>query len=319
MEPISTPPRAYSAAHFGLTIDGFDELGLFRSIEGGGMKIDVMTYQTGGSPGLTRQPGKAKFEEFKVQCGMAMCRPFYNWLQEFFTGTCGRRSGELLAADFQYNVRARRQFTNALITEVTMPKLDAGDKGAANLTVSIAPDEMQFQKPDGKKLRVPQRTLEQKLWASCNFEFTISGYETVTDQASKVDSFTVKQKTVDYHVGALRSPFKHPGRIELPNLTFYVPEAHAYPLLERVQKASKTGNKETKPLQGSLVTLSNERTPVFHIDFTGGEIASASIDKSDAGSEDIKQVKFEMAIQSLKFSHVDIDTQAEEFNAKFSE
>jgi phage tail-like protein len=319
MEPISTPPRAYSAAHFGLTIDGFDETGLFRSIEGGGVKVDVMTYQTGGSSGLTRQPGKPKFEEFKVQCGMAMCRPFYNWLQEFFTGACKRRSGELLAADFQYNVRARRQFNNALITEVTMPKLDAGDKGPANLTVSIAPEEMLFQKPTGEKLRVPQRTLEQKLWASCNFEFTISGFEGVTDNVSKIDSFTVKQKTVDYHVGAQRTAFKHPGRIELPNITFYVPEAHAFPLIERAYKAGHDGTKEVKPLQGSLTTLSNDRNPVFHIDFTGGEIASVTIDKSDAGSEDIKQVKFEMAIQSLKFSHVDIDTKTEQFNAAFNE
>jgi len=320
MEPISTPPRAYSAAHFGLTIDGYDDVGLYRSIEGGGVKIDVMSYQTGASPGVTRQPGKAKFEEFKVQCGMAMCRPFYNWIQDFFRGRGARRSGMLYAADFQYNIRAQRQFTNALITEVTMPKLDAGDKGPANLSVSIAPDEMTFLKGDGKKLTLPKRTLDQKLWASCNFEFTLSGYESVSDNVSKVDSFTVKQKTVDYHVGAQRTPFKHPGRIELPNLTFYVPEAHALPLIERAHHAGFRGTKggdgkELAPLQGQLRTLTNDRAPVFSVEFTGGQIASITVDKSDAGSEDIKQVKFEMAIETLSFSHVAIETENEELLA----
>ena len=41
-------PRAYAAAHFALELHGIDqELGLFRSIEGGSVKAEVLTYQCG--------------------------------------------------------------------------------------------------------------------------------------------------------------------------------------------------------------------------------------------------------------------------------
>lgn len=310
MLPTSTPPRAYSGAHFGMTLDGFDDIGLFRSIEGGGVKVDVMTYQSGGNIAVAKHIGKPKFEDFKVSCGMAMCRPFYNWIKEFFAGRGTRRNGELLAADFHYNIRARRQFKNALLTEVAMPKLDAADKGPANLTVTVSPEEMLFLKPEGQQtLQLPERTLEQKLWASCNFEVELAGFPDVARHVSKVDGFSVKQKIVEYHGGGSRHPQKHTGRLELPSLNFYVPEAFAYPLIDKAHKRGHKGTKETAPISGSLTTFSNDRTPVFEIAFTGGEIANISVDKSDATSEDIKQVKFEMQIQGISFNHVDIETE----------
>src|SRR5678815_1158775 len=43
------PPQkpTYAAAHFALELDGQDSVGMFRSIEGGGIKAEVLTYQHG--------------------------------------------------------------------------------------------------------------------------------------------------------------------------------------------------------------------------------------------------------------------------------
>jgi hypothetical protein len=68
--------RAYAAAHFALELDGKDSVGLFRSIEGGGVRADVMTYQNGGTYDRWRQLGKPKFEDIKLQVGMSMSQPF---------------------------------------------------------------------------------------------------------------------------------------------------------------------------------------------------------------------------------------------------
>src|SRR6185503_3493972 len=68
----SISPRAYAAAHFALELHGIDKLGVFRSVEGGSIKCDVMTYQHGGNYDRWRQLGKAKFEDIKLQFGMAM-------------------------------------------------------------------------------------------------------------------------------------------------------------------------------------------------------------------------------------------------------
>jgi hypothetical protein len=321
MQPSNNQNRAYSAAHFGMTLDQIDEIGLFRSLEGGGVKVDVLSYQAGGNHGPLKQPGKPKFEDFKVQCGMAMGRGFYNWMSEFFAGRVQPRSGSLIAADFHYQVRARRHFRGALISEVALPKLDANDKGPANLTVTVAPEFMEFKKPDpGEKLQLPMRTLEQKLWTACNFEVNFNGrFPTVAANVSKVDGYSVKQKVTEYHAGAQRHPLKCAGRVEWPTINFYVPEAFAGELIDYAYARGVAGWNPTPSgagahLLGSIVMQANDRTPVFEVDFTGGEITNVTIDKSDAGSEEIKQVKFEMQIESLKFSHIAIDKERDELN-----
>src|ERR1044071_1985322 len=47
--PQGKPPQkpTYAAAHFALELDGKGEIGMFRSIEGGGIKAEVLTYQHG--------------------------------------------------------------------------------------------------------------------------------------------------------------------------------------------------------------------------------------------------------------------------------
>ena len=87
-------PRAYAAAHFALELHGIDQnLGVFRSIEGGGLKVDVMTYQNGGIYDRWRQLGKPKFKDIKLMLGMGVSEPFYTWISEFFSGNGSRKNG----------------------------------------------------------------------------------------------------------------------------------------------------------------------------------------------------------------------------------
>src|SRR3954471_3698576 len=86
-------PRVYAAAHFALELDGKKDVGLFRSIEGGGVKADVMTYQQGGIYDRWRSIGKQKYEDIKLQVGMSMSKPFYDWIAKFFDGVPDRKNG----------------------------------------------------------------------------------------------------------------------------------------------------------------------------------------------------------------------------------
>src|SRR5690349_487428 len=96
--------RTYAAAHFALELDGKEGVGLFRSIEGGGVRADVMTYPMAGGRVYERwrQVGKPKFEDIKLQVGMAMGEPFYEWIHQFFHGKQDRKTGSIVAADFYY-------------------------------------------------------------------------------------------------------------------------------------------------------------------------------------------------------------------------
>jgi hypothetical protein len=302
--------RAYSAAHFGLELDGNHKtVGLFRSIEGGGVSAEVMTYQTGAHYDVWRQLGKPKYEEFKIQVGMAMSKPFYDWMADFFAGRPTRKNGAILAADFYYAERARREFSEALISSVDIPKLDGSDKNSAYMTVTVAPEKMVFKKGDGQKLKFEHDDQIAKLWTACNFRFSIDGLHDNMRRVTKIDGFSVKQRVVEHHVGGQLAPIKVPSRVEWPNITFYVPEADAQPIIAEYMKHAADGNPQKADNQrnGLIETFDNSNQTLFNILLKGVQLKSVTPDKSDANSEEIKQVKFEISIESLEFEYLRLE------------
>jgi phage tail-like protein len=297
-----TGPRAYAAAHFALELHGIDKLGMFRSIEGGGIKADVMTYQNGGTYDRWRQLGKPKFEDIKLQVGMAMSEPFYKWIEEFFSGKASRKNGAIIAADFYYKERARREFSDAMIKELTFPKLDGTDKNTAYMNVALSVEDIVFKKGEaGKALTQNAGSEEQKAWKACNFQFSIDGLDCCT-RVTKVDSFTVKQNILEYASGGRRSVSKTPSAIDFPQLSFYLPESDAQPLFDHFKKRGVDGEVPGR-LHGQIETYDNERATAFTLEFMNADIVNVQPDKSDATSEEIKQVKVDLYVESMKFQY----------------
>jgi len=216
--------KPYAAAHFALELDGRNDIGLFRSIEGGGVKADVMTYQYGHSYEKWRTIGKPKFEDMKVQVGMAMSKPFYDWIEKFFEGNAERKNGAIVAADFDYNERARREFTNAMIRELTFPKLEGKDPQPIFMSLALAVEGMTFTPGRGSKIAQGQGAAKQKDWRGNKFRIGIDGFEEACRNCTKIDSFTIKQNIIEHHMGGFRGPIKCPSQMDFPSITFYVPE-----------------------------------------------------------------------------------------------
>jgi phage tail-like protein len=296
-----TGPRAYAAAHFALELDKRTDLGMFRSIEGGSIKADVMTYQNGGTYDRWRQLGKPKFEDIKLQVGMAMSAPFYEWIKEFFLGNAVRKDGAIIAADFYYKERARREFTDAMIKELTFPKLDGQDKNTTYMSVALSVEDIKFLKGGGAELTQNAGDAEQKAWKACNFRFVLDGFE-CTKRVTKVDSFTIKQNILEYASGGRRSVSKTPSAIDFPQLSFYLPESDAQPLFKHFTTYG-VGGAVPKRLNGHIEMLDNEGAPVFNVAFTNADILNIQPDKADATSEEIKQVKVDLYVEGMTFSY----------------
>ena len=305
--PSSNATRAYAAAHFSLELDGSGNVGLFRSIEGGGVKTEVMSYQSGPIHEKWRQLGKPKFEDIKLQVGMSMGEPFFKWISKFFTGKAERKTGAIIAADFTYVERARRDFSEAMIKELTLPKLDASDKNPAYMTVSLAVEDIKYKKGSGKKLAVGGGASRQKLWTSANFVFELAGFEDACSRTTKIDSFTVNQQVIEYHSGGSLAPIKTPSTIGFPNIAFYVPEVDAQPFIEHFTNENKIAHKndvkQASKLHGSITYQDSAKTDLFVLSFTGADIVNVSIDKSDANTDDIKLVKVEIYTEGMSFEY----------------
>jgi len=297
---------SYAAAHFALELSGVDDVGTVRSIEGGGLKADVMTYQPGANYERWRQLGKPKFEDIKMQVGTAMSEPFFRWIEGFFSGKCERKNGAIVAGDFYYKERARREFTDALITELTFPKLDATDKNTAYMNVSLGVENIVFKKGDpGKAIQQLAGDRNQKGWKACNFKFSLDGFADQCKRVTKIDSFTVKQNIVEYASGGRRTVAKIPSAIDYPQLSFYLPEADAQPLFDHVKKRIVDGEVPGR-LNGQLETYDNsdDQETRFTLDLKNVDILNVQPDKADSTTEEIKQVKVDIYVESIEFSYV---------------
>jgi len=295
---MANQERAYAAAHFALSLDGNEDCGVIRSLEGGGVKVDATSYRYGFGHETWRALGKPKFEAIKLQVGMALSPPFYTWISQFFTGVTTRKDGAIIAADFKYQERARREFTNAIISEITLPALNAADKNAAYMGVSIAPEKIVFKKGGGAAIGPAKGMEKQKLWTCSNFRFTIDGFDEACKRVTKVDAATIKMNVIEHHVGGYLEPYKFGSRIEYPNLTFTVPEADVQPMIDQTQ-AYWNEKKRPANFNGSIEYLDNSLTVLATLSFNGANIVSVTPDRSDATTEEIKMVKVELYTEGM--------------------
>jgi hypothetical protein len=274
-----------------------------------------MTYQPAAHKeiGYTRwrQLGKPKFEDIKLQIGMSMSFAFYRWIEEFMAGKASRKSGAVVAADFYYKERARRNFYEAMIKELTIPKLDANDKNAVYMGVTLAVEDIEFLKGSGKALDKPKGYDAQKSWTACNFELSLAGLDASCKRVTKIDSFTVKQNTAEYHAGGFKAAIKTPTAMEYPNISFYVPEADAQPFFEAMQTSVGFGGpqhtngtvRNPTARGGSIVMQDSERKTLMEVAFSGADIVSVTPDRSDATSEEVKQVKIELYTETMTLNY----------------
>jgi len=299
--------RAYSAAHFLLELGEKEKVGFLRSVEGGGYKAEHLVSQVGSAHGTWKQLSKPKLEDIKIQVGMAMSEVFYAWISGFFSGEVIRKHGAIVAGDFHYKERARRNFYDALISEVAFPALDATNKNPCYMTVTLTPERMEFVKGTQNKLDSFIGNMAQKLWTASKFYLKIDGFEDACRRVTKVDAFSIKQKVMEAPNGRLRYPIRVPGRIEWPNVSFSVPEVDADPFIEHFVKYAVNGEpQDATRRNGEIAFLDHQGIELAALWLHGIDLSSVVPDKSDAGSDDIKSVKVEMAVESMQFVYGDV-------------
>jgi phage tail-like protein len=307
---VSVGTRAYVASHFAIEIDK-KIVGFCRSVEGGGLKSEVLSYQTSGAPTRAvqdtwRYGGKPKFDDITVQIGMGMSEDVYKWINAFFSRDLQRKDGAVLIADFGYNEKARRTFKQALITEVQMPGVDGSDKNSCYMTVKIAPEILQYEPGTGGKLKC-EPAVNQKKWLAANFVFKLDGLlDPDVTRVLKVDGFTIKQQILDYHYGRVgnRFPIKVPGRLEYPNMTFYVPEVDSKPFLNVLnQRWNANVPKAGAGITGSLTYRSSDKKDLCTVKLEGVDVTAVEPEKLESSSDSLHRMKVSIHVEKMTFTY----------------
>jgi phage tail-like protein len=304
---MAADARSYVSGNFALELDGLN-CGFLKSIEGGDVTAEVINEAVGQDYFVHKHIGKPKYSDITVSVGFAGTLPLFDWIKASWNANYQRKKGAIHAADHKLVIQSSREFFEALVTETTIPAMDAASKEACYMNVKIAPEYIRQIKGSGAKL--PASSLgsakgEQKMWLPANFVLEIAGLDCT--KVNKVDAFTVKQSAVEDPAGEIRDALKEPGKLEFPNLKVTLSERIVESWRAFHEDFVINGNNgQDKEKTGALIfKTSNRQGELGRVEFFNLGIFKLTPDKSEANADSIKRWSAELYCERMDLKYAD--------------
>jgi hypothetical protein len=229
-----------------------------------------------------------------------MNKAVYEWIQDSWSMKHTRHGGSIVSMDYNLDAKSERQFTEALLTETTIPACDGSSKEPSYITITFAPELIRTADPKAVDTKSISKN-DQKIWIPSNFKLAIDGLDCT--KVSKIDSFTVKQMAVSDDIGDARDYQKEPGKLEFPNLRITISEVSAKSWIDWHNDFVIQGNNdESKEKNGTLTFLApNLKDGLATITFYNLGIFNITSDKSEANSDQIKRITVELYCERMEF------------------
>jgi tail tube protein gp19 len=218
-------PTSAGASQYLLELDGV-VCGAVRSVKGGSATADVIGQVTRGPMGATKKGlGPPRYEPIELEVPFGLDDRFYKWVGETWGGKPRAHDGALTMVTLDGAVLARREFFQALITSVTIPKLNASSKDAVLLTVELTPERTR-DVPVADDAQAPKSPARKKVAASKrNFSVEIDGLE--CRDVAIVDALTAAGKGAADALAAEREPRIVGTSIDFPSVRLDLSARHA--------------------------------------------------------------------------------------------
>lgn len=290
--------RTFGAGRFFLELDGLPS-GFLRSVDGGAISAEVVSV-----PGQAyfdgKHLGRVLYEDFAIELDLSLEAAVYEWIANTLIGKHLRRDGSITAVDTQLKARSERAFFRALITEVTVPAMDASSKEPAFLTVRFAPEYTRMKKGSGATVK--SSTAKQKAWQASNFKLEIDGVDCT--KVNKIEAFTVRQAVVRDDVGESRDFEREPARLEFPNLRISVPESSAQTWIDWFDDFVVKGNDDSSNERtGTLTFLTPDRkTPLGKVAFFNLGIFRLEREPQPAGVDAVARLRADLYCERLELN-----------------
>ena len=293
--------RSSTSGNFYFQLDGV-KCGFLKAIKGGAITAEVINEAVGATYFTKKHIGQPKYEDFSMDIGMSMSKAVYAWIEESWKMNYQRKNGAVVACDHKLNATSQREFFNALITEVTVPKLDGGGKDPAYLTVKFAPEYTRMSKASGKATGELGKS-ENKLWLPSMFRLELPGLD--CSKVNSIDAITVKQTAVQDDLGDARDMLKEPGKLEFPNLKITLSERTAESWEKYFDEFVIKGNcDESQEKTGAIHLLSpNRQDTLATISLYNVGIFKFTHDDSTANEDKIRRCTAEMYCERMEFKY----------------
>lgn len=300
-----TNNRAFVAGRYELELDGATS-GAVLDVAGGSPIAEVVSEKLGADHVAKKHIGAVKYEDITVHVGTGMSQGFYQWITDTLAHKVSRKSGATIALDYNSRELSRTTFSNALLTEVEIPGLDAASKDAGKLSVTFTPEFTRLARAatQGKAVSSHEDMAKTKKWMVANFRLKIDGLDAAMPYVVKVDPFKMKMKTSAQAVGEFRDYQVEPTTLEYSSLVVTLPENRADVFYKWHDDFLIKGNSaDDKEKGGTLELLSpNLQTVYFTISFKHLGIFRIEADKADSNSETARKVRVHMYVEDASFA-----------------
>jgi hypothetical protein len=291
--------RSHTAGRFSLDVDGYN-VGFLKKFSGMAMEADIVANDLGPDNVQKKHVSNIKWTPGKATVGIGMGKGMYDWIQAAFDKGYLTKNGAFTSADFNYKAMSRLDFMNALITSVTVPKLDGSSKDAAYFDIEFEAEQVRWSKGGGEDIR-GKIGPKQKAWLCSNFRVEIGALP--CSRVATVDSFTWKCSVSADQIGIFREPTKHPAKVTVPEIKLTVSHADHDAWAQAAKKWFVDGHHlEADEMTGRIVFLDPNMTDELgEVELQNVGFKKFSDEDAEANSEKIKRFSVELYVEKMKF------------------
>lgn len=295
----SLTDRSFTAGRFALDVAGYN-VGFLKKFSGMAMEADVVANDLGPDNVQKKHVSNIKWTAGKATVGIGMGKGMYDWIKQSFDKAYEPKSGYFVSGDFNYKAQSRLDFEDALITSVTVPKLDGSSKDAAYFDVEFEPERVRWSKGGGEDIRSKVGP-KQKAWLCSNFRFELGGLP--CNRVASIDSFTWKCAIAADQIGIFREPTKHPAKVTVPDLKVSISMADYQAWADDAKKWFVDGQHvEANEYTGRIVFLGPDmREEQGEITLENVGFKKFSKDDNEANSEKIARFNVELYVERMVF------------------
>jgi hypothetical protein len=259
-------------------------LGYVSSSSCGIVSAPVIEAGPGEKPG--KRLGPPTYDPCEITVGMGMEKELFTWINDSLNGKASAKDLSLSTVDFNYKEVGRLELKNALLSEFTLPAIDAGDKSNSTMTLTIDPQSIQAVKPTGATASSTLAS-KQKAFIAGNFRFDLGG--SGLTKVTKIDGWSVKMS---------------PSQASLGDLKVTVSEADPrMPELEQMMQGFLvTGDKATETTAAIVFldpTLKNE---LGSINFKGVGLQQGQLTPGATSGDPIARRDFNFYVESAQLT-----------------
>jgi len=300
---MAADSRSFTSGRFALDVAGYN-VGFLKKFSGLGMEADVVANDLGPDNIQKKHVSNIKWTPGKATVGIGMGKGMYDWIKQSFEKSYASRDGAFTSGDFNYKAQSRLDFYSALITSVTVPKLDGSSKDAAYFDVEFEAERVRWSKGGGEDIRA-KIGQSQKQWLCSNFKVEIGDLPCA--RVASVDSFTWKCSIAPDQVGIFREPTKHPAKVTVPDLKLSISMADYQPWADKAKAWFVDGlhfDEMKHEMQGKILFLGpdmNDKKPLGELVLSQVGFKKFSRDDFEANSEKIARFSVELYVEKMDF------------------